>query len=132
MRNSFIIEEEFQKELIRILTLDMGYLPFCIIPREDGFMVLIVPVHQTFPFLLRADLLKLCFVLGSLSDRQASHSSPSLRSLHSHLQRCPRKTRGGKVTPSNFMIPANSTNTPIHSIFHYSDNFMHMCSLSDM
>lgn len=45
LRNSLIIKEEFRKGLIRILTLDIGCLPFVTIPREDGLVVLIVPVH---------------------------------------------------------------------------------------
>lgn len=67
--------------------------------------------------------IKVVFFLRPQNDRQASHSSPSLSSLHSHLQRWPRKTWAGEAWPSHYMIPARSTNTPIHSIFSCSDNW---------
>lgn len=59
------------------------------------------------------------------SDRQASLSSPSLRSLLSHLQRCPRKTQAGEALPSYFMKHAHPTHTPISCIFFlHDDNLM--------
>lgn len=124
MRNSFIAEEEFQKALIRILTLDTGCLPVFMVPREDRSVVLIAPVHHVFSFLLQTDSLIRTVSPPHIlwNDRQAGHSSPSLTSLHSHLQRWPRKTRAGEASPSHAVIPAHSTHC---SIFSCSDNPTH-------
>lgn len=128
MRNSFIIKEEFQKELIRILNLDTGCLPFFTIPREDGLVVLIVAVRWLFLLLTTYWFIKkLCFVLFlKVTGRPVTPHPPWDPSIHTCSDAQGKHELG---RPRHHILWY--LHTPICCIFSFcSDNLMHTYPLT--
>lgn len=127
MRNGFTVEEEFQKSLIRVLTLDTGWLPTCHYSRGGWFhgadsacaSGVLLPAKHWF--------IKLVFLFCALKQQ----AGQSLFALPENSPFTPARMTKENMSSGGLTIifwDTHTSNTDSLRVYLYflSDNFMHM------